>query len=175
LRQSRELLHKVRWMAGRCGVLFRRDRAQTDGLEFENGSRVVALPDKSEKVRGFTDVGLVVIDEAALVSEALYVSLRPMLTQKRGDLWLLSTPAGRRGVFYDEWVRGRDAWRRVMVRATECARFDASALEVEREALGVRKFAQEFLCEFVELQEGMFNEDWFERAVQDGAEGALVI
>jgi hypothetical protein len=177
LRQSRELLLKVRRVAERAGVSWRRDRAQPEGMEFENGSRVVALPDRAERVRGFTDVRLIVIDEAALVSASLYEALRPMLVQSRGDLWMLSTPAGRRGVFYEEWSRGADDWRRVMVRATECSRFGAAALEVERSTLGDRKFAQEFLCEFVELEEGMFPEDWFARVItnDEEVEEALVL
>lgn len=176
MRQARELLLKVTRLAGRAGLIWRRDRAQPDGVELDNGSRVVALPDRAERIRGFTDVRLIVIDEAALVSAEMYEALRPMLVQSRGDLWMLSTPAGRRGVFFEEWAQGADDWRRVMVKATECSRFDPAALDTERATLGARRFAQEFLCEFVELDEGMFCEEWFARiSVSEDAEEALVL
>ena len=35
-------------------------------------------------------------------------------------------------------------------------------LASEKATLGARKFAQEFLCEFVLTNDGMFNQEWFE-------------
>jgi hypothetical protein len=38
----------------------------------------------------------------------------------RRDLWLMSTPCGKRG-FWEEWAHGGNAWERISVPATECA------------------------------------------------------
>jgi hypothetical protein len=38
----------------------------------------------------------------ARVSDDMYKTLRPMLALRNGDLWLMSTPNGKRGFFYEE-------------------------------------------------------------------------
>ncbi len=85
-----------------------------------------------------------------------------MLTQKNGSIWLLSTPKDTEGFFHREFTEGTEDWRRVVVPATECPRFTPEQLASEKATLGARKFAQEFLCEFVSTNDGMFNQEWFE-------------
>lgn len=63
-------------------------------MEFENGSRIVALPGKEETIRGFSGVALLIVDEAARVPDALYQAVRPMLAVSGGQIILLSTPFG---------------------------------------------------------------------------------
>jgi hypothetical protein len=40
------------------------------------------------------------------VADDLYFAIRPMLAVSGGALLMLSTPAGRRGVFFEEWSEG---------------------------------------------------------------------
>ena len=54
---------------------------------------------------GFSAVSPLVIDEAVRVPDTTYHALRPMLIQSSGDLWLLSTPLGKRGFFYEHGRR----------------------------------------------------------------------
>ena len=42
------------------------------------------------------------MDEASRVDDALYFAIRPMLAVSGGSLMMLSTPYGKRGVFYEE-------------------------------------------------------------------------
>ncbi len=70
-----------------------------------------------------------------------------MIAVGDGDLWLLSTPAGKRGFFYEAWAHG-DEWERHTAPATQCPRIRPSFLEEERRAMGEAWFAQEYLCEF---------------------------
>ena len=42
------------------------------------------------------------MDEAAAISDEVYSAATPMLAATNGSLWLLSTPQGPRGFFYDE-------------------------------------------------------------------------
>ncbi len=90
-------------------------------LRLPNGSRIVGLPGKEANIRGFSEVNLMIIDEAARVPDELYKTLRPMLTVANGDLWLLSTPWGKQGFFHENWEYGGDAWARFRVPATECS------------------------------------------------------
>jgi hypothetical protein len=57
-------------------------------------------------LRGFSAVSLLIIDEASRVEDSVYKALRPMLAVGNGDLWLLSTPFGKRGFFYENWAGG---------------------------------------------------------------------
>jgi hypothetical protein len=79
-----------------------------------------------------------------------------MLAVKDGDLWLMSTPHGKRGFFHKEWEYGGEEWRRVRAPATECARIVPEFLEEERRVQGDRWFRQEYMCEFVEAEDGVF-------------------
>jgi hypothetical protein len=52
---------------------------------------------------------LLIIDEAARVSDEMYRTLRPMLASTNGDLWMMSTPCGKRGFSYHTWTNGAKA------------------------------------------------------------------
>ena len=95
-------------------------------LELENGSRVVSLPGSERTVRGLASVDLIILDEAARVEDALLAATRPMLAVSNGALFALSTPAGKRGWFYDQWMRGV-GWQRISVKSTDCPRIDPAS------------------------------------------------
>jgi len=166
-RQSAEFMRKAAEFARRLGARPRGDGDQPLSLLLPNGSRIVGLPGTEGTVRGFSAVSLLLIDEAARVDDGVYKALRPMLAVGDGDLWLMSTPFGQRGFFWDEWEHGGDRWHRVSVAATECPRISAEFLEEERQALGSRWFAQEYLCRFVENGSRWFARDVVERAIEE--------
>ena len=101
----------------------------------------------------------------AQVSDRLYLALRPMLAVSGGDLWLASTPYGKQGFFYNEWVHGGDRWTRFTVPATECPRIPQSFLDEELEACGQQYFDQEYLCKFHATYDAVFDEETILRAV----------
>jgi hypothetical protein len=91
--------------------------------------------------------------------------MRPVLAVSQGDLWLMSTPYGKRGFFWETWTKGGERWKRVCAPATECGRRPPAFLEEEREALGDRVFRQEYLCEFVEDDSFLFRDEDIEACV----------
>ncbi len=105
-RQSGELMRKAAEMVRKLGIRPRGDGDNEISLLFPNGSRIVGLPGTEATVRGFSAVSLLLIDEAARVEDAMYKALRPMLAVGDGDLWLMSTPCGKRGFFYEAWEHG---------------------------------------------------------------------
>jgi len=107
------------------------------------------------------------IDEASRVDDAVYKALRPMLAVGGGDLWLMSTPCGRRGFFYETWVHGSANWKRVTVAAPDCPRIPPEHLEEERGSMGPLRFQQEYLCQFVDSGVSLFGRDAVEAAVHD--------
>jgi hypothetical protein len=124
----------------------------------------VGLPGSEATVRGFSAVSLLLVDEAARVSDELYLALRPMLAVSEGTLWLMSTPYGKRGFFYEAWESGGE-WERFQVTAEECPRISQRFLEEERRAMGERWFRQEYLCEFGDADDAVFRQEWIEKAV----------
>jgi hypothetical protein len=166
-RQSAELLRKATEMVAKLGIRRRRDGDNETSLLFPNGSRIVGLPGIEGTVRGFSAVSLLLIDEASRVDDAMYKALRPMLAVGGGDLWLMSTPRGKRGFFYECWEHEGPEWFRVSVPATECARISREFLEAERRAVGPLWFAQEYMGEFVDSGAAVFGRDLLDRAVDD--------
>ena len=124
LRQSAELLKKVKDLALRMGLSPKGDTINRQSIVLPNHSRIVAIPgNSSDSIRGFCGVTMLVIDEAFMVKDEIYTAARPMLTQKNGAIWLLSTPKDSEGFFHREFTEGSEDWRRVVVPATECPRF----------------------------------------------------
>jgi hypothetical protein len=133
-------------------------------LELTNGSRIISLPESEAGIRGYSGVALLVIDEAARVSESLYAAVRPMLSVSKGRLLALSTPFGKRGWFYEAWT-GAGVWQRICVKATDCPRIDPAFLAEERESIGERWFNQEYLCSFEDMIGAVFRAEDIDAAL----------
>jgi hypothetical protein len=121
-----------------------------------NGSRILCLPGSADTIRCFSSPRLVIIDEAALTEDDLYVAVNPMLGVGRGRFIALSTPMGQRGWFYDAWETPRGPWERVSVTAEDCPRIAPHFLAEQRQLLGDRWFRQEYLCSFEETIDQVF-------------------
>src|SRR2546425_10920007 len=92
--------------------------------------------------------------------------MRPTLAALDGDLWLLSTPWGKRGFYWEEWAYGGDDWERISAPATECPRIKARFLEEERRK-DEQKFRREYMCEFSETEGRVFSDESIQAALQD--------
>ena len=71
---------------------------------------------------------------------------------------MLSTPAGRRGVFFEEWTEGI-GWERYEVPASQVPRISKEFLKEERQALPARIFRQEYECSFEETDDQVFSHE----------------
>lgn len=126
-------------------------------LELANDSRVQVLPGKEATVRGFSNVALLICDEAARIDDSLYQSMRPTLAVSGGRIILLSTPFGSRGFFWQEWAEGGPDWKRVRVTADQCPRISKEWLEKERQRIGDWWYGQEYMCQFVDSLDSCFS------------------
>lgn len=74
-------------------------------LELKNGTSIQALPSSIGSIRGDTKIKAVLIDEAAwfdLEDDSIVMdAVGPIIFTNQSDLFILSTPNGRRGFFYD--------------------------------------------------------------------------
>jgi hypothetical protein len=166
LRQSQELFVKIAGFYRDLGRPVPPQGERKLSLELENGSRIITLPGSEKTIRGFSGANLLIMDEASRVDDGLYWAIRPMLAVSGGALMMLSTPYGKRGVFYEEWNKGH-GWERYEVPAHQCPRISEEFLEEERENTPPFIFRQEYECSFEETEDQVFTTDMIDRAVTD--------
>ena len=150
-------------------ALVQRRNEQDKRLElFGGGSIEFWSLDNPDVARG-RRYGLIVVDEAAMVPNLLYVwdaVLRPTLVDLTGGAWFFSTPKGRNG-FWQLWQRGQDAgepeWRSWRGPTSENPHIPASEVEAMRRSMPERIFRQEIEAEFLDDAGGVF------RRVMDAA------
>jgi hypothetical protein len=165
-RQARELFSKVAEAYRTLGHVVPAESYRKMGTELANGSRIEALPGTEKTIRGFSGVDLLLVDEASRVTDELYYAVRPMLAVSRGRLMMLSTPYGKRGVFFEEW-NGGEGWERYEVPASQCLRIAESFLEDERRALPAWIYRQEYECSFEETEDQVFSHELVQAAITD--------
>jgi hypothetical protein len=166
LRQSAELFRKIMNFLKALPVKPKLVEDNKLSLQLENNSRIVSLPGEETYIRGYSNVSLIIEDEASRVSDDLYRAIRPMLAVSDGQLVLMSTPFGKRGHFYEEWSNDY-GWKRISIPATECPRITSDFLEQERNSLGEWWYQQEYMCKFVEAEDQFFNYDEIMEALDD--------
>jgi len=168
-RQAKELFSKVAEAYRTLGHIIPADSYRKLGMELANGSRIEALPGTEKTIRAFSGVDLLILDEASRVDDGLYYAVRPMLAVSGGRLLMMSTPFGKRGVFYEAWS-GREPWDRYEVRAVDCPRISEEFLEEERRALPSWVFRQEYECSFEETDDQVFTTEMIDAAVSADVE-----
>ena len=166
-RQSREFVRKTATFVRKLGFKVRGDGDNDVSLLLPNGSRLIGLPGKESTIRGFSSVSMLLIDEAAQVTDELYKAIRPMRVVSNGGIWMMSTPFGRRGFFWETWSAGGSEWTRIKVPATDCPRIAPEVLAKEKAALGDRQYRQEYMCEFISDNHALFDEDLLRSLIRD--------
>jgi len=105
--------------------------------------------------------GRVIIDEAAKIAkleEAWTQTIRPTLTDYRGDAWFLSTPKGRNYFWrlYQAGASGAKGWRSWQMTTAANPYIAPEEIEDARAQLPQSAFAQEYLAAFTEDAGGVF-------------------
>jgi hypothetical protein len=118
-------------------------------IGLQNGAEILALPGSEETIRGIDAVHLLIIDEAALVSEDLFNGVYPMLASTDGRCVAMSSARGARGWFWREYVGTDPDWHRTKITWKDIPRFKPGWIERTRRRMGELMFAQEFECEFL--------------------------
>lgn len=164
-RQSKELFSKIRDVLRTARVELTDDNKKE--CITADRSRIVSLPGSPENIRGFSAPSMIIIDEAAFSDDELFFAAEPMLNTSRGAFWLLSTPYGKRGEFYRRWEKG-EGWHKVKATAADCPRIEAKTIAEAKRDMPPGKFAQEFMCEFVETDDQVFGAATIDKAI-DGS------
>jgi phage FluMu gp28-like protein len=174
-RASGTFIRRVKTMLRKLGVKAQGDGDNELSVLLPNNSLIVGLPHAPDNIRGFAGATMVVIEEAAYVSDEMYAAVAPMLATTNGPLWMLSTSGAKSGFFYETWQHGGPEWHRVRVLAADCPRISQEFLDKEIKALGMERFRREFLCEFTGTGANAFDRDVVERALDDSIEPIFML
>jgi hypothetical protein len=156
--QADELFAKIIDVYDRIGRPLRVIRQLVSEIWLSNRSRIVAFPNNPDTVRGYSDAGLLILDEASRISGAMIAAMMPMMMASKGNMIILSTPCGQTGYFYDTWSSSAD-WDRVSATAYECPHFDQSIVAQVARDLGPMMARQELGAEFLLSSESVFSSE----------------
>ncbi|MDX1932003.1 MAG: hypothetical protein SFU56_05305 [Capsulimonadales bacterium] len=115
----------------------------------------------------------VTVDEAAFVEDAAITeALQPMLATVPGggQLVLISSPYGRRGVFYEAYLRGErreGRYRSVRLPSSQNPLVDPVFLAEKEAELAPRQFAAEYRAEFVDSAGAVFPTEDIEQCLTE--------
>ena len=129
------------------------EKLQRTVIHFRNGSRIVALPNSPQLLRGYT-ADHVIADEANFFKDdelVFYNVLYPMLSTTDGTLIASSTPWNKDSVFY-RMCQNRDFSLHVVTceEVKEAGLVKQSFIDEMRSQLPAERFQREFMAEFVE-------------------------
>lgn len=165
LQQAAETFRKIHDMYKQIGRPVFSQTESVHRLELQNGSRIVTLTgQRPESIRGFSNVSLLVVDEAAQVLDESYYSARPMLAVSGGRIILLSTPHGKRGFFYEAWANEED-WLKVEITADQCPRLTRQFIQEEKRIFPRWFFEQEYYSFFAEGISSVFKAEDIDAAL----------
>jgi len=133
-------------------------RKRINEVKFRNGSTILSLPNNPDRLRGFsaTDIYL---DEAAhfLNDEPVMRALQPMLIATKGTFTIISTPFGKRGLFWNQYNNTKtlqntrsDCKSYDLHPSTICPLITLKEMERDRLSLTDLEYKQEYLGEFIE-------------------------
>ena len=73
-------------------------------IVLKNGSSIIARPvgNSGDSLRGFTG-DFLIIDEASRMPELAFISGEPTLLSTGGEVWMCSTPHGKKGYFWEQY------------------------------------------------------------------------
>lgn len=123
-------------------------------IEFPSGGRLSVYSAENNTSMLGEAFDLVIVDEAARVSEETYTDvLLPTLADRDGRIMLISTPMGRNW-FWIEWMRGQGGHRDIASwtapsNANPIASIRRAAL-LAKERVSERTYRQEWMAEFIE-------------------------
>jgi len=163
-RQSDEFLLRVAGIYRGMSEAPRLKRDNQSEMVLSNGARVISLPGSEGGIRGFANIKLLVIDEAARVEDDVFASVLPMVGSD-GQIVALSTPWGQRGWFWglcDE--APRNGWEKHRVTVYDSQQYTPARIAEVRAAVGSFVFASDYEATFTDTSEQMFGTEDVRRA-----------
>ena len=136
----------------------------TTEFTLSNGSRILALSGEQKSPKGLT-ADVLVMDETAYIDDTyIQLALPTMASRPNARLIALSTPNGKQGWFYREWLKGN---KKIFSTWQDCDWRSKEFFEGLKKQMTDRTFRQEFECEFLEMESAALPAELIEKAVTD--------
>lgn len=160
LKQARKVFKEVKLAIENSSIFFKANESLLE-IVFKNGSSIQFVSaEQKDNLRGFTVSGILIVDEAAFISDELFNLILPTTDVYKAPVLIVSTPLFRNGFFYDFFMDGLDYGDDVF--SYDWATYDTSEilskerLEFYRQRMPKDKFMNEYLGEFTDLGTGIF-------------------
>ncbi len=129
------------------------ERMQRTTIRFRNGSKIVALPNSPQLLRGYT-ANQVICDESAFFKDdklVFYNVLYPMLSTTDGTLVASSTPWSKDSVYYRMCQAAEFSKHTITCEeVVKAGLIKQGFIDEMRSQLPIDRFQREFMAEFVE-------------------------
>ena len=151
-RQSFEVMDKIHNLIGafRQFAKIELHRESRSELVLPNKSKIISLPASPTTVRGYS--GHVFLDEFAFHrdAKAIWRAMQPTIS-KGYSLRVISTPAGKSGMFYELWSDDENGFSKHKIDIYEAINEGLKVdLKLLKRSTDAESFAQEFECLFVD-------------------------
>lgn len=151
-RQSYEVMDKIHNLidAFRQFSKIQLHRESRSELVLPNKSKIISLPASPTTVRGYS--GHVFLDEFAFHrdAKAIWRAMQPTIS-KGYSLRVISTPAGKSGMFYDIWSNDDNGFSKHKIDIYDAIKDGLKVdLALLKNSTDAESFAQEFECVFVD-------------------------
>lgn len=155
-RQSGLMLDRVQEYLARVAHAPYQRRSRSEVL-LDGGAHCWAVPASSGTIRGFDALTLLVCDEAAFVPDSIFSAVMPMLATSGGRMIMISTPAGRRGFFYDSYADPHSGFSTMEVTADRISRLPQEFLDQQQRRMPEHVYRSEYFCSFEVMEGGLFD------------------
>ena len=168
-----------------CHDIIERKDEQNKILEFITGGVLECWSlDAIDSVRG-RKYHRVILDEFAMLNtikakESWEQSIRPLLTDYKGDAYFLSTPKGKNHYFYELFNNEQklDSWKSFQMPTLTNPFIDKNEVDEARLSLPATAFNQEYLADFTDRVQNVamhnFNEDIHVKKVEYNPQQPLI-
>ena len=146
------LFNEMRWTV--------KDDKHDLNIKLHNGTEIEGKPSNSEAIRGETKIKAVVVDEAghfALVDDSVVLdAIEPILHTNKSDVFLVSTPRGQRGFFY-ELAKAENDYKKIQYDYTCAVGWIYSNKDMDEELKRTDiDVDQEYRCQFTSSRSSIF-------------------
>ena len=120
--------------------------------DFVNNSRITLLSSENpDSIRGIYSDGVIVDETSQITSTLIDEVITPALSDRRGFMYMVGTPAGMQNILYDYYNKAQadDKWFLYKAKASSTKIVDQEELDAALSVMGEAKYNQEFECSFI--------------------------
>ena len=156
LAQSRKVFKEIVNAIYESGIISKKNETLLE-IELINGSTIFfKSAEMSNGLRGYHIDGILILDEAAYLTEDILELVLPWRQVSNAPMLLVSTPKIRSGIFYSYWIQGLNENSNSNVKSVDWCEYDTSCMislemvEQYKKVMTKNQFKTEILGEWLD-------------------------